>query len=61
MFPSHDPGGYYLHADFSHIPVLQDDENEKAKALDTRASALNKIQSAGVQLTEEEQRELLGL
>lgn len=53
--------GYYLHADFSHIPVLQDDENEKAKALDTRASALNKIQSAGVQLTDEEQRELLGL
>ena len=53
--------GYYLHADFSHIAVLQDDENEKAKALDTRASALNKIQQADVNLTEEEQRELLGL
>jgi len=53
--------GYYLHADFSHITVLQDDENEKAKALDTKASALNKIQQADVNLTEEEQRELLGL
>lgn len=53
--------GLRLLADFSHIPVLQKDEQESASALNTRADALNKIQAAGVELTEEEQREILGL
>lgn len=53
--------GLRLLADFSHIPVLQKDEQESASALNTRADALNKIQAAGVDLTEEEQREILGL
>jgi len=56
-----DEEGYKLHADFSHIPVLQADENLEAQALNTRADALNKIQTAGVILTEEEQRAILGV
>ena len=53
--------GYYLEADFSHLPVLQVDENENAKALDTRATALKKIIESGVELSEEEKKEILGL
>tara|TARA_S200002703_G_scaffold159235_1_gene171988 strand:- start:812 stop:2017 length:1206 start_codon:yes stop_codon:yes gene_type:complete len=53
--------GYYLEADFSHLPVLQVDENENAKALDTRAAALKKILESGVELSEEEKKEILGL
>ena len=53
--------GYYLEADFSHLPVLQVDENENAKALDTRATALKKILESGVELNEEEKKEILGL
>jgi hypothetical protein len=53
--------GLRLVPDFSHIPVLSQDENLSAQALDTRASALLKIQQSGVELTEEEQRVILNL
>ncbi len=53
--------GYYLEADFSHLPVLQDDENESAKALDTRANALKKIIETNIELSEDEKREILGI
>lgn len=51
--------GYYIKADFSHLPVLQADEKQKADAMNTRADAVNKIIQAGVQLTDEEKRLLL--
>jgi HK97 family phage portal protein len=51
--------GLRLVPDFSHIPVLATDENQAAQAMDTRASALLKIQQSGVVLTEEEQRSIL--
>jgi phage portal protein BeeE len=51
--------GYYIKADFSHLPVLQQDEKQKADAMNTRADAVNKIIQAGVQLTDEEKRLLL--
>lgn len=51
--------GYYIKADFSHLPVLQADEKQKADAMNTRADAVNKIIQAGVQLTDDEKRLLL--
>jgi hypothetical protein len=56
-----DKEGLRLVADFSHVHVLQENEEEAANVLNTKADALNKIQTAGVQLTEDEQRALLGL
>lgn len=53
--------GLTLVPDFSHIPVLQDDENSKASAMNLRADAVNKIMNAGVELTDDEKRMLLGL
>ncbi len=53
--------GYKLCPDFSHIPVLQTDENQYAQALDTKASALLKIQQSGVLLTDEEMRIILDI
>jgi phage portal protein BeeE len=51
--------GYYIKADFSHLPVLQADEQQKAAAMNTRADAVNKIIAAGVILTDDEKRLLL--
>ena len=51
--------GYYLKADFSHLTVLQVDENESAKALKTRADALKTILETGVTLSDEDKRNLL--
>ena len=51
--------GYSIKADFSHLPVLQDDEQQKAQAMNTRADAVNKIIQAGVELTDDEKRLLL--
>lgn len=53
--------GYTIHADFSHIAALQADENLNAQAMNTRADAIGKIVAAGVNLSEEEIRELTGL
>jgi len=54
-----DAEGYKLIADFSHIAVLQADENLKARAMNTRADAVKKILDAGVNLNEDEIRELV--
>ena len=54
-----DAEGYKLIADFSHIAVLQADENLKARAMNTRADAVKKIIDAGVTLSEDEIRELI--
>ena len=51
----------YLKADFSHIPVLQDDINAEASAMNLRADAVNKILLSGIELSDEEKRSLLGL
>lgn len=52
---------YYLKADFSHLPVLQVDEESKANVQKTKAETLEKIQAMGVQLSEEEIRILTDL
>jgi hypothetical protein len=56
-----DQDGLRLIADFSHVHVLQDDENEAAEVLNTRADALNKIREGGIVLTDDEQRAILGI
>lgn len=52
---------YYLKADFSHLPALQEDEGEKANVQKTKAETLEKIAGLGVELTEEEIRILTDL
>ncbi len=54
-----DEEGLKLIADFSHIPVLQADENLKARAMNTRADAVKKVIDAGATLTEEEINEIV--
>lgn len=56
-----DAEGYTLKADFSHLPVLQEDEEAKANVQKTKAETLEKIQAMGVQLSEEEIRVLTDL
>jgi hypothetical protein len=53
--------GLRLVPDFSHIHVLKADENLSAQALDTRAAALLKIQTAGVTLTDEEMKAIINI
>lgn len=53
--------GLYLKPDFSHIAVLQDDKNAEASALNLRADAVNKIITAGIELSDEEKRSLLNI
>ena len=53
--------GLLLVPDFSHVAVLQDDKNIEASAMNLRADAVNKIITAGVELSDEEKRSLLGL
>lgn len=48
--------GYYLKADFSHLPALQVDEQSKANVMKLKAETLEKIASLGVVLSEEEIR-----
>lgn len=53
--------GLYLKPDFSHVAVLQNDENKKAQTLNTKADAINKVIQSGVNLSEEEKRAILGI
>ena len=46
--------GYYLKADFSHLPVLQDDMESKAITQKIKAETLEKIVGLGVELTPDE-------
>lgn len=53
--------GLYIKPDFSHVAVLQNDENKKAQTLNTKADAINKVIQSGVNLSEEEKRAILGI
>lgn len=56
-----DKDGLRLVPDFSHVAALQVDALAASTALKTRAEALEKINIAGVELTNEEKRALLDL
>lgn len=53
-------GEYYLQANFDHLPILQDDENQKATANKTKVETVKMINEL-VPLTEEQLRQLLDL
>jgi HK97 family phage portal protein len=53
--------GYYLKAEFHHLPVLADDELAIARAQKTRVEAVEKIVAMGVTLSPDEIRLLSGL
>lgn len=53
--------GLKLVPDFTHIPVLQDDELKKSDAMDKRASVVKKLFDSGVPLTDEEARAIVGI
>jgi predicted ATP-grasp superfamily ATP-dependent carboligase len=48
-----DKEGYYLIADFSHLPILQEDEQANANTLRTRVDAVEKLLSLGLIDTDE--------
>lgn len=53
-------GEYYLKADFNHLPILQDDENQKATAHKTKVETVKMINEL-VPLTEDQFKQLLDL
>lgn len=53
-------GEYYLKADFNHLPILQDDENQKATAHKTKVETVKMINEL-VPLTEDQLKQLLDL
>ncbi len=53
--------GYYLKADFSHLPALQVDEMAKAETMKLRAETLEKLQTLGLDLDEDEIRLITGI
>jgi len=56
-----DKEGYHLEANFDHLPVLQEDENQKASAQKTKAETIKTIVELGVTMNEDEIRSLLNL
>jgi phage portal protein BeeE len=53
--------GLTLTADFSHLPILQQDENAKASAMNLRADVITKAQAAGINLSDDEIRLIIGI
>lgn len=56
-----DKEGYHLEANFDHLPVLQEDQNQKASAQKTKAETIKTIVELGVTMNEDEIRSLLNL
>lgn len=53
--------GYYLKACFDHLPIMQEDEKEKAEVMRTRSETLKTMVEMGVTLTEQEMREMVDI
>jgi hypothetical protein len=54
-----DEQGYYLTADFSHLPILQEDEQSNANTLRTRVDAVEKLLNLGL-IDMEEAKTIIG-
>jgi hypothetical protein len=54
-----DAEGYYLTADFSHLPILQEDEQSNANTLRTRVDAVEKLLNLGL-IDIEEAKTIIG-
>ena len=53
--------GYRLVAEFDHLPIMQSDAKQEAETDKLRAETFEKLQTLGVNLTEEEIRTWLGM
>tara|TARA_R110000751_G_scaffold186547_1_gene292924 strand:- start:432 stop:1286 length:855 start_codon:yes stop_codon:yes gene_type:complete len=53
--------GYYLKACFEHLPILQEDEKEKAEVMRIRSETLRTMSDMGINLTEEQITEFINL
>lgn len=53
--------GYKLVADFSHLPIMQPDEEKSAQTAKIRAEALEKLQALGVITSPQEARLFMGI
>lgn len=53
--------GVHLKADFSHLPVLQEDREKESQVMKTYAEALEKMQTIGITMSDEEIRALFKL
>jgi len=51
--------GFYLKAEFDHLPIMQDDEVQAANTMKIKAETLEKLRNLGVNMDEEEIRHLL--
>lgn len=51
--------GFYLKAEFDHLPIMQDDEVQAANTMKIKAETLEKLRNLGVTMDEEEIRHLL--
>jgi hypothetical protein len=51
--------GYTLKADFSHLQVMQDDEEKTAQTMKLKAETLEKIIALGVAMNPDEIKNLL--
>lgn len=51
--------GYYLKAEFNHLPIMQDDEVQAANTMKIKAETLEKLRNLGVVMDEQEIRHLL--
>jgi hypothetical protein len=51
--------GYYLQAEFDHLPIMQDDEVQSANTMKIKAETLEKLRNLGVEMDEQEIRHLL--
>lgn len=60
QFGLHDEG-YYLKADFSHLPIMQDDEEKNAMTMKLKAETIEKLANLGITFDSVEVRNLLGL
>jgi hypothetical protein len=56
-----DAEGYYLEADFEHLPVLQHDEEMMARAGKLKAETIEKLTALGITFDEEEIRNIMGI
>ncbi len=56
-----DKEGYSLHADFSHLPVLQTDKEKESNIQKVKSETLKVVTEMGIQLTDDEKRQFLGL
>ena len=53
--------GYYLEACFDHLPIMQDDELQRINTKKGKLEILEKLNAMGIQLPEEEIRNIIDL